>query len=327
MKPTNGSAAMIGRRTGRRLGFFAMAASSYWRLQEMAMRAGGQWDGDGRYHGGLAAMPYWTHHIESDSPIVVGSPDPTALAADRRVLHERAMMNRARRPFRWGALVTISSMLILTAFFFSDFLRSPSKSITEHVMGAPVLLFMLYFLAINIGRPLYTMHVVEGCANDLNGTSGVDDARPVAEWFDRHWPWFSPPAFLAEDVIWAAGWRANRPVLLVLDRSDARLAVAYLGWFVGGLLRRSRTHHLGMPPSIIYRLSLFVGDSALRNDDAAQASLRELATWGWGVVSTPAGVYVYHRAYDRTIRPEVLMPILDKVMATTSAAAQITGGP
>lgn len=68
---------------------------------------------------------------------------------------------------------------------------------------------------------------------------------------------------------------------------------------------------------MLARLSLFLGGSSLRNDPQAQNVVRELYDWGYGVVPTPAGVYVFGTSYERALRPETLLPIVDKLLAVT----------
>ncbi|MCC6525465.1 MAG: hypothetical protein IT373_22630 [Polyangiaceae bacterium] len=72
------------------------------------------------------------------------------------------------------------------------------------------------------------------------------------------------------------------------------------------------------PPDFL-RLGVFLASSRLHADQAAQAAVEELAARGYGVVPTPAGIYVYGSALELLLRPATLLPVVDKVLAHTDA--------
>ena len=72
---------------------------------------------------------------------------------------------------------------------------------------------------------------------------------------------------------------------------------------------------LEVPASMLCRLSLFIAGAVLRKDPAAVSVVQELGSWGYGVVTTPAGVYLYGIAYERGLQPRYLSAVVDKMFS------------
>lgn len=270
----------------------------------------------GRYPGGVVAMPWAFHRVGPECDFVRGRADGLQVANDHRVLQERASIGqRQRRTLVTTVLLLIIGICLVAAYAYAFVFNLSHGEMGSRIFGACLGLCGIAFAGLlsasTLGRHEFVVRAMESWAYVLGGSSGMDDVGPVVAWVGRHWPWLSPPDFLAADNAWALGSRSGRPVLLVVERLDS----GFLGSMALSRSRHPRPLQLG--GSMLARLSLFLGGSSLRNDPQAQNVVRELYDWGYGVVPTPAGVYVFGTSYERALRPETLLPIVDKLLAVT----------
>jgi hypothetical protein len=296
------------------------------RWGERLARRRGQWDRPGRYPGGLGTWPLEVHRISADSSIVTGNVGPIGLAVDRQVTRTRAARSANRRPFLLAAAAGALLAVACLAIVLSSTGRQVWAALKSGSAGGMVatglfillfLLVMLYLAALSFGRPAFLARAVKSWGDVLGGSWGFDDVSPVMDWLRQRWHWPLPPDFLEAETLWAIGARGGRPLLIVVERQDWRTIVA-AGEMLATSAATGRRQQLDVPTGVMSRLSIFVGDCVMRDDPATAAKVRELNGWGYGVVPTAAGVYVYSGAYERGLLPEFLLPIVDDILALTS---------
>lgn len=278
----------------------------------------------GRYPGGVAAIPWSYHRISPTYDFVRAGADGFQLAFDHQALRARAVQGRWQRRTLMTTVVAFVVGAVLLAFMAYQFvLTLRGHDLAWNLLSSLICLYGVVFvgwlLAVGLGRHEYVLRTMESWASLLRGQSGVDDVGPVVDWVLEHWPWLTPPDFLTADNAWALGHRNGLPFLIVAERPDSAFLRAM---FKTRMERGPRA--VVSTGEMLARLSMFFGNSSLRTDAEAQHAVRELAEWGYGVVATPAGVYVYGVPYERALRPETLLPVVDKVLSVTVAARSFT---
>jgi hypothetical protein len=306
------------------LRFCVWAFGIHYRLAER------NWQGYqlGRYPGGVSAMPWAFHRVGPECEFVRGRADGLAIAQDHQLLRRRAGQSRRQGRTLLATIVPLAIGALTIAFFAYSVLFDWHHGDSRHrdigwmifgtLLGLSGMTFSGGLWASTLGRHEFVVRAMESWAELLGGQSGMDDVGPVVDWVVQRWPWLTPPDFLAADNAWALGSRNGRPVLVVVERLDS----GYLGAMALSHTRQPANVHVG--GSMLARLSLFLGASSLRTDAEAQNAVRELADWGYGVVPTPAGVYVFGTSYERALRPETLLPVVDKLLTVTLPAQNHT---
>jgi len=273
-----------------------------------------------RYPGGLSAMPSFYHCITPVCTFVQGSTVAGRSTAERDEL--RAMAGRSQKERPVLAVTVFLGMAGAGAVAFmvyavATLLRDGSTAIGDVIGGSVWVLAAAWFFfqfCVVIGRHFYMVDAMQQWAERLGGASGFDTVEPVVEWVTRFWPWFVPPHFLSTGTMWATGWQAGRSILIVSEREET--------WIIRSGIKVVATvgdeHNSGaldVPTAVLCRLSLFIAGATLRKDEGAVSVVQELGGWGYGVVTTPAGVYLYGIAYERGLKPRYLSAVVDKMFA------------
>lgn len=274
-------------------------------------------------------MPQAFHQMTAACALISGTLTPQALSADRDTLRANAEQSRREQRVLVYRIFFLAIAVALVGYWIWAIGMMAQGARTQPVFtfafGLPLVLaglvFALYLLAGGIGQQVAIVHAMESWAGLLGGISGTGPMEPVLEWMSRHWGWFAPPFFLARETAWAAGSWNGRPILITSERDDSR----FVGTAVAAIafIQATGRHHRLIPgASTLNRVSLFVSGAALRQDAAAAAIVGELASWGYGIVGTPAGIYIYGASYERGLRPEFLRRVLEKAMLATATSNQ-----
>lgn len=284
------------------------------------------------YPGGLGMMPVDYHAIVPTCALVTGPGAPEHLAADRAILRARAARSRRERPARTVTLFLVAASLFPLAAMVYGSARSIAGAdrgpdVGDIVFLVIALLFGVamtgYFVALSLGRHVCLVHAMQEWSERLGGDSALDTVEPVVAWIEHYWPWLSPPHFLAKESVWATGRIHGYPALLISERDD-RWMISSARDALAVSLAAGHAADMQAPPSILCRFSLFVSGALLRKDASAQAVIDELGFLGYGVVTCPAGVYIYGLSYERSLQPRHLGPMVDKAITMMSRPAAST---
>lgn len=273
------------------------------------------------YPGGLARLAAHYHCITPACTLVAGSTAPERFAAERGELRARAERSHRERPVQAVVVfigVCAAAGVAFMVYAIATLVRDGQTAVGDVIGGSLWFLaatWMFFQLMVSIGRHFYMVDAMQQWAKRLGGASGFDTVEPVVAWVNRFWSWFVPPHFLSTGTMWATGWQSGRSVLLVSEREET--------WIIASgvkLLSASGDEDRGdvaleVPKAMLCRLSLFIAGGMLGRDPGAVSVVQELGSWGYGVVTTPAGVYLYGLAYERGLNPSYLSAVVDKVFS------------
>lgn len=151
--------------------------------------------------------------IPADALILTG-PTPRGLSVQEQ-----------RRRIAGGTWRDVAFLVLVLAFLVGavvswvqrdpeNFLRSARKGAIElGVLGVLALLCMRFASAPRDW--LATTRRVLGAA------AAGDSREEIMAWFDRHWPFYLPPAIFRETYTFVAGERAGRPYLVISEVDDS----------------------------------------------------------------------------------------------------------